>query len=199
MSTAGEIVVVRHGRTAANARGLLLGRLDVDLDELGRAQAVATAAALPTPDLVVTSPLARTRQTAAAFGCEVEVDDRWIELDYGDWDGRPTAEVPAEAWAAWRADVDFAPPGGESLARLTARVHDALDELASRVAGRRVVVVSHVSPIKAAVGWAVGLGAEVAWRTFVAPASITRLGFGPAGSSLRGFNETAHLDGLTIS
>lgn len=190
MST-GEIILVRHGRTEANAKGLLLGHLDVALDDQGRNQAAATAASLPVPDLVVSSPLLRTRQTAEAFGPAFEVDEAWIELDYGQWDGRPINEVPDEAWAAWRADSDFAPPGGESLARLTARVHDALDDLASRLDGRRVVVVSHVSPVKAAVGWALGMGPEVAWRTFVAPGSITRLGLGPTGPVLRGFNETA--------
>lgn len=195
MSESGEIVVVRHGQTAANARGLLLGRLDVDLDDVGRAQAAALAAALPTPDLVVTSPLARTRQTAAAFGVEAEVDEQWIEMDYGEFDGRPMGDVTAETWARWRADVDFELPGGESLARVTARVHDALDDLVARAVGRRVVVVSHVSPIKAAVGWALDLGPEVSWRTFVAPGSITRLGVGPTGPSLRSFNETMHLDG----
>ncbi len=195
MSEPGEIIVVRHGQTAANAQGLLLGRLDVDLDDVGRAQAVALAAALPDPDLVVTSPLARTRQTAAAFGgdVELEVDERWVEMDYGDFDGRPVADVPNETWARWRADVDFAPPGGESLARMTARVHDALDDLAVRASGRRVVVVTHVSPIKAAVAWALEIGPEVSWRTFVAPASITRLGVNPNGATLRSFNETMHL------
>ncbi|MET0737103.1 MAG: histidine phosphatase family protein, partial [Acidimicrobiales bacterium] len=74
MSESGEIIVVRHGQTAANVQGLLLGRLDVDLDADGRLQAVALAAALPAPDLVVTSPLARTRQTAAAFGGDIEVE-----------------------------------------------------------------------------------------------------------------------------
>jgi broad specificity phosphatase PhoE len=188
------ITVVRHGQTEANARGLLLGRLDVELDAVGRAQADALAAAVATPDLLICSPLARTRQTAAAFGVEPEVDDRWIEIDYGEWDGIPGADVPADAWRAWRADADFSPPGGESLSRLTARVHDALDDLVERLDGRHAVVVSHVSPIKAAVGWALDLGPEVAWRTYVAPASITRLGVGPAGALLRSFNETAHLE-----
>jgi broad specificity phosphatase PhoE len=193
VSEPGEIVVVRHGQTAANAQGLLLGRLDVDLDDVGRAQAVALAAALPDPDLVVSSPLARTRQTAAAFGDVVEVDERWIEMDYGDFDGRPAADVPNETWARWRADVDFVPPGGESLARMAARVHDALDDLVAQASGRQVVVVTHVSPIKAAVGWALEIGPEVSWRTFVAPASITRIGVGPSGPTLRSFNETMHL------
>ena len=189
----GEIVVVRHGRTAANAAGLLLGRLDVPLDDRGRAEAAAVAAVLPPPDLVISSPLQRTRETAAAFGAPVEVAEEWIELDYGEWDGRPLDEVPAEAWAAWRVDDDFAPPGGESLGRLTARVHDALDDLVARLDGRRAVVVTHVSPVKAAVGWALDIGPAVAWRTFVAPGSITRVGLGPTGPVLRAFNETAHL------
>jgi broad specificity phosphatase PhoE len=195
MNESGEIIVVRHGQTEANARGLLLGHLDVDLDAVGRAQAEALAGAMPTPDLLVTSPLARARQTAAAFGVEPEVDEQWIEMDYGEFDGQPVGAVSAATWAQWRADVDFAPPGGESLARVTARVHDALDELVARAAGRRVVVVSHVSPIKAAVGWALGMGPEVSWRTFVSPGSLTRIGIGPSGPGLRSFNETHHLDG----
>ncbi len=187
------LIVVRHGRTAANAAGLLLGRLDVDLDDTGRAQAVALAAAIGPVDEVVTSPLARARQTAAAFGVPTTVDSRWVELDYGEWDGVPGQEVRPEAWAAWRADPDFAPPGGESLRSLEARVHDACADVAARAERRDVVVVSHVSPIKAAFGWAIGAGVEVSWRCFVAPASIMRIAVGPRGPSLRSFNEVTHL------
>ncbi len=71
-------------------------------------------------DRVVASPLLRTRQTAAAFGAAVEIDDRFIELDYGEYDGLPLADVPAELWDRWRTDSDFAPPGGESLVALRA-------------------------------------------------------------------------------
>jgi broad specificity phosphatase PhoE len=183
----------RHGQTEANARGLLLGRQDPDLDEVGGAQAQRLAAALPAPSLVVSSPLGRARQTAAAFGAPVEVDDRWIELDYGEWDGRPTAEVAAEDWRRWQSDPGFTPPGGESLATLFERVADACEDLVARDLDGDVVVVSHVSPVKAALGWALGMGPEVAWRTYVAPASITRVGLGPTGPSLRSFNEVAHL------
>jgi probable phosphoglycerate mutase len=189
-----ELVLVRHGQTDANARGLLLGRLDVDLDDVGRAQAAALAAALPRPDLVISSPLGRARQTAAAFGAEVRVDEAWIELDYGEWDGVPVGDVSPTAWAEWRADPDFAPPGGESLAALTDRVHAAVDALVDEAGERRIVVVSHVSPLKAAAGWALGLGPEAAWRLYVAPASITRVGLAArGGATLRSFNETGHL------
>lgn len=189
-----DLWIVRHGRTEANARGLLLGRADPGLDDVGRAQAAALAATLPGSARVVSSPLRRARETAEAFGADPEVDPAWIELDYGAWDGRPAAEVPAEAWASWRADPHFAPPGGESLARLAARVHEALDDLAA-VADGPVVVVTHVSPVKAALAWALGAGPEVAWRSFVAPASITTVAVGPHGPSLQTFNQTAHLAG----
>jgi len=193
--------VVRHGRTEANASGLLLGRLDPDLDELGERQAKAVASAVGPVDRVVSSPLMRTRRTAEAFevsgvvagGGAVEVDERWVEMDYGEFDGRPVADVAPETWAAWRADLDWAPPGGESHRSLGLRVRAALDDLAESARTIDVVVVTHVSPVKAALAWALGVGDEVAWRTFVAPASVMTIGFGPAGPSLRGFNDTAHL------
>lgn len=187
------LIVVRHGRTAANAAGELLGRRDLTLDATGRAQAAALAAAVGPVDAIVSSPLRRARETAAAFGSAVEIDERWIELDYGEWDGASNADVGPERWAAWRADVDFAPPGGESLRALGRRVRAACDDLAARAVREDIVVVTHVSPIKAAFGWTLGVGDEVSWRCFVAPASIMRIAVGPIGTSLRSFNETAHL------
>lgn len=187
------LLVVRHGRTASNASGLLLGRADPPLDDVGRAQALAVAAAVGPVDRVIASPLARAQETAAAFGRPVETDERWIELDYGDLDGTPLRDVPAERWAAWRGDPGWRPPGGESLAELGVRVREACAELADEAAERDVVVVSHVSPIKAAAAWAMGVGDEVAWRLHLSPASITRIGVGERGPSLHGFNEVAHL------
>jgi broad specificity phosphatase PhoE len=197
--------LVRHGRTDANAHGLLLGRLDPPLDELGLAQASAAADALAAGvtgvSRVICSPLARARDTAsfiaARFGAEVDVDDRWIELDYGEYDGVALTDVPADEWARWRADPAFAPPGGESLASLRTRVDGALDELRdSLVDGSDVVVVSHVSPIKAAVAWTLGVGDEVTWRMYLAPASICRVRVDRRGPSLVGFNDVSHLEGL---
>ncbi|MGH9111522.1 MAG: histidine phosphatase family protein [Acidimicrobiales bacterium] len=204
------IVVVRHGRTAANARGLLLGRADPPLDDEGRRQAACVAQALGGLDVarVVTSPLGRCRETADAIAAaarvgsgtgagagpgSITVDDRWIELDYGVLDGSPVGDVPAERWAAWRSDVTWAPEAGESLATLGLRVREACAGLAAEAAERDVVVVTHVSPIKAAVAWALGVGDEVAWRMWVAPASITRIGIANGTPSLRSFNEVAHL------
>ena len=124
---------------------------------------------------MVVSPLRRARETAAAFGRPVEVDERWIELDYGEFDGRPIVDVPPDLWPTWRADPHFAPPGGESLVTLGVRVRGACEELLDEARERDVVVVSHVSPIKAAIAWALGVGDEVAWRLFVQVASIARV------------------------
>ena len=98
--------------------------------------------------------------------------------------------------AAWRSDLAWAPEGGESIGELGLRVRAACDALLDEATERDVVVVTHVSPIKAAVAWALGVGDEVAWRLFVAPASVTRIRCGPAGPSLVSFNETAHLVGV---
>lgn len=195
--------MVRHGRTAANAGGLLVGcRLDPDLDPLGERQAGAVAAVLRDATRVVSSPLLRTRRTAAAIasacGAEVEIDRRWAEIDYGELDGTPLADVPIETWRAWQSDPGFAPPGGESHASLHDRVAAACEALAGDAAEATVVVVTHVSPVKATLAWALGVGPAIASRSFVAPASITRIATG-ARVSLHAFNVTAHLDGIDLA
>jgi broad specificity phosphatase PhoE len=189
------LIVCRHGRTAANASGLLLGRADPPLDEVGRTQARALAAVVAGATRVVSSPLRRAVETAHAFGLPLTVDERWIELDYGGLDERPVTDVPADLWQRWRAEPGFVPAEGESLVALGGRVRDACDELAEEARTADVAVVSHVSPIKAAVAWALGVGDEVAWRLWVAPASVARIGVGDHGPSLRGFNDVGHLAG----
>jgi broad specificity phosphatase PhoE len=182
------LYLVRHGQTAANASGRLLGRADPPLSALGRRQAAALRSIVPPDARVVSSPLARARETAAALSDVVATDDRWIELDYGTFDGLPAAEVPAATWRAWRSDPEFVPPGGESLATLGVRVREACGELADEVGRADVVVVSHVSPIKAAVAWALGVGDGIAWRMFVEVASVATVAVDGSGPALRSFN-----------
>ena len=191
------IWLLRHGRTAVNAQGLLQGRVDAPLDDIGVQQAEAAAAAVKGSGItvVVSSPLQRCQATAAqaaeVLGVAVRVDERWIEMDYGELDETPVAEVPVATWAAWQADLGWAPPGGESIAALGERVRPACDELAA--AGEDVLVVSHVSPIKAAVAWALGVGDEVAWRLHLSPASFTRIAADGRRRSLHAFNDVSHL------
>lgn len=197
------LILVRHGQTAANARGLLLGRADPPLTETGLRQARALAAALPRPARIVSSPLLRARHTAAVLAGAapgqapdpgeapgVEVDPRWIEMDYGELDGRPASALDERAWREWRQDPDFVPAGGESVAAVCTRVRRACLELADAAARDDVVVVSHVSPIKAAVTWALGVSGEVAWRMFLADAAVCRIDTTGPVPLLLAFNDT---------
>ncbi|MGH9086878.1 MAG: histidine phosphatase family protein [Acidimicrobiales bacterium] len=228
------LVLVRHGEATANAAGLLLGRSDVPLTEKGFRQVAALRGHLGMVARVVSSPLRRARDTAEALdlGLPIEVDRRWVEVDYGAHEGQALTAVPAEVWRHWRADPDFHPPGGESLADVGRRVRAACEELfadrggppdagrarpgpggsaggstrdstrdsaagpvvddpavgGARSTGGDVVVVSHVSPIKAAVAWALETGDEVAWRLHLSTGSVTRIGWGVAGPLVHCFN-----------
>jgi broad specificity phosphatase PhoE len=191
------LIVVRHGRTEANASGLLLGRrLDPGLDDLGQRQAAALRAVVAGAARVVCSPLRRTRETADALGLPVQIDERWVEIDYGSLDGTPLADVPAARWAEWRADPERPFGGGESLADVGRRVRAAAEDLVEEARRQNVVVVTHVSPIKAVTAWALGVGDDVIWRLWCAPASVTAIATDGSAPVLRSYNVTAHLDSL---
>jgi len=182
------LLLVRHGQTAENVQGVFLGHADPPLTDAGREQARRLAAELPRPTLVVSSPLQRARVTAEAFGEPVRIDERWIELDYGDLDGRSPSAVSEDMWTRWRADASHAPPGGESLQHLGNRVRAACADISEAAASGTVVVVTHVSPIKAAVAWALEVPDDVAWRMYVEDASVTRIDIEPRGPVVRWFN-----------
>ena len=190
------LILLRHGESTGNAEGRLLGRIDAPLTDRGRVQARALAPSVVGATRLISSPLARARETAEELrtGLTIEVDERWVELDYGEHDGLPLSSVPAPLWATWRSDPDFRPPGGESLADVGTRVRAACEELfAADGLGARgegpVVVVSHVSPIKAATCWALGLADTGVWRLYLATGSVTRIGWGPSGPVLDRYNE----------
>jgi broad specificity phosphatase PhoE len=191
------LFLVRHGESVGNAQGLLLGRADAELTALGLRQAASVRHLLQLPVAEVrTSPLRRARHTAEQLrlGLPVTVDERWVEVDYGEFDGRPLSDVPAEVWQRWMHDPGFRPEGGESLVEVEARVVEACSELfAEAGAGARrrdedVVVVSHVTPIKTAVAWALGVG-DLSFRLHLRTGSVSRIGWGAHGPVLHGFNE----------
>lgn len=191
------IYLVRHGRTALNAAGLLQGRVDEPIDEVGVRQLtqVGERLAVEAPGAaVISSPLLRARQSSALLASavgvsDVDVDERWIELDYGVFDAMPVADVPPDIWQSWRTDPEFRPEGGESFAELDDRVHQACDELAVRFAGADVIVVSHVSPIKSAVAWSLGADPAIAHRSRLGQAAICRIDISRNGPVLVSFNE----------
>lgn len=183
------LILVRHGRTEANANGLLQGMLDLPLDDLGVSQAAAVAARIGPPDVLISSPLLRARQTADAFGMPASLDERWVELRYGEYEGRRISDVSASVWSRLRTDLDFVLPGGESLRAMGARVSEACEELSEQARDRTVVVTTHVSPMKAAVAWALGVDLTMAWRCHLAYAAVCRIDFNERGPMLVSFNE----------
>lgn len=142
-SIAPRIYLARHGRTALNAAGVLRGRLDPPLDELGQQQAFTLADLLDARgiNLIIASPLHRTVATAsplaARLGLDVEIDTRLLDRDYGKWAGR----VPEQVIETW-GSIDAA-PGVEPIDEVVARAWAALRDAAARSDGRSVLLVSH--------------------------------------------------------
>ncbi len=198
--TGAVLYLVRHGRTELNAQRRLQGRLDPPLDSIGVRQASAVAARIRelTGDAgvgrVIASPLARAQQTAGHLGLDVETDERWIELDYGCYEGAPLTDVPAEVWRSWYGDPSFATDGGESFGGVVERVRAAVEELADEARDENVVVVTHVTPIKAAIAWSLGAGYESMFRCHLSHAALNIIGFGRFGPVLHRFNETVPID-----
>ena len=187
------LILARHGRTAANAQGLLQGRMDLPLDEVGQEQARKIAVALASVDVVISSPLQRAMETAVALHKKIEIDDRWIEMDFGNLDGQRRQDIDPAIWIRLQRDVHYQPEGGESLANMMLRVTPALDELLARAEHETIAVFTHVMPIKAAFSHVLHIGMETAPRTYLDPASLTRMTMTPAGAVLHSFNETGHL------
>jgi broad specificity phosphatase PhoE len=178
------IILVRHGQSTTNELGLLVGRSDPPLTELGRRQASALEPWLSDVDEVWVSPLARARETAALAlpGREQVVKESFIELDYGDLDGTSVAEMTTQHWRAFEVEHERAFGGGESLADVDKRVHAELDVLFDddssllHAPSSHLVIVSHVSPIKSAVTWALGVPGSTTWRMRLENGSMTVIG-----------------------
>ncbi len=127
---------------------------------------------------VVRSSLVRARETTehAGFGdYDAQVDDRWREIDFGNYDGRKVREVIAQLTAHWRSDIDFAPPNGESMAQLHERVVTACTDLAQKAADEDVLVVTHATPIKSAAVWALGGPPSMILNLWLGLATVTVL------------------------
>jgi broad specificity phosphatase PhoE len=193
------LLLVRHCEATGNADGLLLGRTDSPLTDRGEQQAKGLRRLIDREGAVarvISSPLVRAMRTAEILdlGPPIEVDERWTEVDYGRFEGEKLTDVPSEVWRQWRTDPEFRPPGGETLAELGERIRSASDELfgsddlGARATDGHVVVVSHVSPIKAAIAWALDAPDTIAWRLWLANASLSVVGWRSANPVLHRYN-----------
>ncbi|MFJ5843274.1 bifunctional RNase H/acid phosphatase [Streptomyces shenzhenensis] len=200
-------VLLRHGETALTPQKRFSGSggSDPSLSDVGREQAQRVAAALArrgTVQAIVSSPLARTRETAAivaaGLGLEVAVADGLRETDFGAWEGLTFGEVHErhpDDLNAWLTDPEARPTGGgESFATTAARVAAARDELVTAYAGRTVLLVTHVTPIKTFVRLALGAPPESLFRMELSAASLSAVAYYADGNaSVRLFNDTSHL------
>jgi broad specificity phosphatase PhoE len=197
------IVLIRHGQTTTNADGLIVGRRDPHLTELGERQARALVPYLTGVEEVWVSPLARARETAslALAGHDAIVKESFIEVDYGDLEGQPVSSLTAEHWHEFEHGHQLAFGGGESLAMVDRRVHEELEALFADQASllhdvrRHLAIVSHVSPIKSATAWALGASPSTAWRTRLDNGSITTIGVRRSTPQLVRFNQVPLLEG----
>lgn len=205
------IVLVRHGVTAHTTGRRFSGGLGGDnppLSEEGRAQAAEVAAWLTelkdSVDVVVASPVRRTRETAdivaEALGLPVEEEPGFAEMEFGEWDGLTFTEVAErdkDRLEAWFADMAAPPPGGESFVEVRERVLAGLERLLATHSGRTVVVVSHVTPIKTLVAHAMESPLDSLFRMELSPAAVSVIAFypdratGQQRGSLRFFNALA--------
>jgi ribonuclease H / adenosylcobalamin/alpha-ribazole phosphatase len=195
--------LLRHGQTEHTPERRYSGRNDLPLSRTGRAEAAAAAerAKALGVDVVVASPLRRTRETAeivaGALGLPVVLDEDLIELDFGDLEGLTFDEARAKHPLAARRfldDVTVAAPGGESIADVSNRVARARRRILSQHAGRTVLVVSHVTPIKLLLAAGLGAGDEVVHRIFLDAAALSSVAWSSDGrSSVRLVNDASHL------
>ncbi|MEW1753829.1 bifunctional RNase H/acid phosphatase [Streptomyces angustmyceticus] len=201
------LVLLRHGETPLTPEKRFSGSGGTDpaLSAAGRRQAEATAAALAargTIQAVVSSPLRRCRETAGAvaerLGLEVRIEEGLRETDFGAWEGLTFAEVRErhpEDLDAWLGSAKVAPTGGgESFATVARRVAVARDKLLARYAGRTVLVVTHVTPVKTLVRLALGAPPESLFRMELSAASLSVVAYYADGNaSVRLLNDTSHL------
>jgi broad specificity phosphatase PhoE/ribonuclease HI len=195
--------LLRHGQTEHTPERRFSGRNELPLSLTGRAEAEAAAARAAELgiEVVVASPLRRTRETAeivaAALGLTVELDDDLVELDFGDLEGLTFDEARAKHPLATRrfgTDTTVAAPGGESVADVGARVARARQRILTRHEGQTVLVVSHVTPIKLLLAAGLGTGDDVVHRVFLEAASLCTVAWSSDGrTSVRLVNDTAHL------
>jgi probable phosphoglycerate mutase len=199
------IYFIRHGETILTPTRKFsgVGALDPELtaDGLAQAELVATEVAKLEPEVLISSPLQRTSQTAEAIarvtGLEINFEKDWFELSFGDWDGKSIEEVKAEdpdGYQAWLNSSSYRPGGGESYDEAAIRIDEALERLVAQYPGKKVVVVTHNGVIKSAANLAIGGPNDGVFHMDASPCSISSISIWPSDGlrALRSFNERGH-------
>lgn len=209
------VILVRHGRTHLTESKRISGSggENPGLSDLGREDAALAAKAVQQIGLtgpwsflapvsaVIASPIIRTQETAQIIAerlaLSVETNENIAEISFGDWDGFTNDEV-AEKWPVemsdWRGSWTISPPNGESLEAFDQRVQLGRRQILDQHAGKTVLVVSHVMPIRGFIKAGMDANPAVYWRPQVAPCSISIIRFwGDQAAEIVTLNSTAHL------
>ncbi len=193
------LLFIRHGDTDAVGSCLAGRNPGVHLNERGRRQAEVVAERLATlpPQRVICSPLERTCQTAAAiaerFEVGVELDERIIEVDFGEWSGRSFDELENDpmwrAYHAFRSGIRI--PGGEMATEIQARMVAATESIRRQSPESVVAIVSHGDPIRYALGFYMGIPVDLVLRLEVGVASVSAVTVADDGARIHMLNSTA--------
>lgn len=191
--TLNELWLARHGETEWSLSGRHTGRTDVPLTARGEQQAAALGDRLRGCSfaLVLASPLARARRTAelAGFGDALELDSDLVEVDYGEYEGRTTAEIHRSRpdWDLWRDGC----PGGETIAEAAARAERVIARV--RAVDGPVLLVGHGHLTRTLASRALTLDPDHGRHLVLDPASLSIVGAEHAAPALWLWNDASHL------
>lgn len=201
-----KLLLVRHGQTDWNHNQRFQGQSDVSLNAIGVQQAIALRNRLSREhiDLIFASDLQRALETAKIIAthhvCEIHVDTRLREINFGAWEGLTYAEIKQSdptTLATWEADISTtAAPNGETLNQLNARVGSVLNDLHSQHADQTILIAAHGGPLQILICLALNLSPSKYWQFHLAPASLSEIAFYPAGTIINLMNDTCHLNPL---
>jgi broad specificity phosphatase PhoE len=189
-----ELWLIRHGETEWSISGQHTSRTDIPLTDHGKQRAAEIRDYLQNRSfsLVLSSPRQRARETCriAGFGDVVQVDENLSEWDYGEYEGRTTAEIRKgqPGWSVW----DSTPPGGESLEQVAARCQMLIER--SLIAGGKVALFSHAHLLRIlAVTW-IGLSPKSGSLLALGTGSVSTLGFEREIRVIQTWNRSFELD-----
>lgn len=199
-----RLLLARHGETDWNRERRYQGQTDVPLNEAGRRQAEALAARLAAEPIsaIYASDLARAWATAtviaAAHGLPVRAEPRLREMCFGRFEGLTHDDIQAQypdMFAAWQANRDMPPEGGETMAAFAGRVGAFLDEVTRAHDDATVLLVAHGGPLRQLICPAIGLPPEARWHLAMDNAALSELHVYREGIVLYRLNDTCHLNG----
>ena len=199
-----RILAIRHGETAWNVDTRIQGHLDVDLNDHGHWQAQRLAQALAQRDVIhhiYSSDLSRAHNTARAIaqatGTPITLNEGLRERHFGSFQGKTFVEIEAtwpEESRRWRQrDPQWAPPGGESLLMVQARLQSVLAQLAQRHAGEQIALVAHGGVMDVLYRLATGQDLQAPRTWALSNTAVNRLLWTPQGLSLVGWADVSHL------